>query len=668
MIIFLVAQQELTPMKNKYYHHFLHASQQLANIESIDYYLAKQLIQAYDQEENVLLFHVLMALSENLRQGHTCLPLAIIAEQCWAASPEKGESTAKMGFQFPELTQLIQLFSHKQFSETANTPIIYWQGCLYLRRYFIFEQQLASIIYSKLNNVSKDFDIEQAKQCLQAVFPEYKQTQSKTKVLDWQMISVANALNKNFSIIAGGPGTGKTYTVTKLLAAIILRAKKSHLPLPRIAMVAPTGKAAQRLSESISKTKAQLSGKICESILEVIPEHAQTIHRLLGVIPQQVYFRHHQDNLLPIDVLLIDEASMVDLALMTRLLKAVPLPCQVILLGDADQLPSVQSGSVLNELAPKPHIGYSIENINYLEELTGQNLAGFQVRSTELGYDHLTLLTQSRRFDGKGGIALLANAVISGDSHQSWQLLQQEKQQLQLLEGTCLLTDSEDFSALIARYYFPLLITDNLIDAFALFKQFRVLVATRKGRNGVEQLNRVIKEYLQQLFQQKENKLLDINKHYHGQPIMISENNYQIGLFNGDIGFIWRDNTGHLMAVFEGEEQQDNEAIDKKYREDQKPLWSTNYRSFMISQLPQYETVYAMTIHKTQGSEFDHVFMALPEQSDHLLLSRELLYTGVTRAKKQLSVFSKKNVWQQAVKQKVVRYANLAQRLALLVT
>ncbi len=657
-MIFLVAQQELTIMKNKYYQHFLHASQQLANIESIDYYLANQLAQTYQQMDDAVLYHVFMALSENLRQGHTCLPLTVIAGQCWAASPEKAEHLAKMGFQFPELAQLTQLFSHEQFSEAANTPIIYWRGCLYLRRYFIFEQQLAAIIYSKLNNANKNVDIEQAKQCLQAVFPDSKQTKSKASVVDWQMISVANALNKNFSIIAGGPGTGKTYTVTKLLAAIILRAQKLQIDLPRIAMVAPTGKAAQRLSESISKTTVQLSGKICESILKIIPEQAQTIHRLLGVIPQQVYFRHHQDNLLPIDVLLIDEASMVDLALMTRLLKALPSHCQVILLGDADQLPSVQSGSVLNELAPKPHIGYSIENIRYLQELTGQNLEDFQVNSTQSGYDHLTLLTQSRRFDGKGGIALLANAVISGDSHQSWQLLQQEKQQLQLLEETTLLTDNEDFSALIASYYFPLLIADKLIDAFALFKQFRVLVATRKGKNGVEQLNMLIKEHLKQLFQQKENKPLDINKLYHGQPIMISENNYQIGLFNGDIGFIWRDSAGHLMAVFEGEEQQDKQGGDQ----------TANYRRFMISQLPQYETVYAMTIHKTQGSEFDHVFMVLPEQSEHQLLSRELLYTGITRAKKQLSVLSKKHVWQQAVKQKVVRYANLARRLALLAT
>jgi exodeoxyribonuclease V alpha subunit len=652
-------------MKNKHYAHFAQASQSLSGIETIDYYLANQLIYAYKQADNAVLYHAFMALSESLRQGHTCLPLTVLANQCWASAPEKGDVAAKTGFQFPTISLLEALFSNGEFKEEANNPVIYWQGCLYLRRYFYFEKKLASSIYHKINPIDKQpYDLAILQQCLQAVFPENDLTPTVTSAkltisnqVDWQLISVANALNKNFSIITGGPGTGKTYTVTKLLAAIVLRAQKMEQNVPVIAMVAPTGKAAQRLSESIAKTSAQFSGLICDSILAAIPSQAQTIHRLLGVVPNQNYFKHHQENPLAIEVLLIDEASMVDLALMTRLFNALPDHCQVILLGDADQLPSVQSGAVLNELAPKPHSGYSYKNSHYLQTLLGQKLPALPASSNEQNCDYLTLLTQSRRFDNQGGIGLLANAVISGEAAQSWHLLKTKNSQLNLYASANLSIENDYFHDLIKQYYFPLLTAKTVTEAFTLFNKFRVLVATRKGRNGVEYLNELIKEQLKLLWQKQTNQLLLIDKLYHGQPIMICENNYQVGLFNGDIGFIWRDQQGHLMAFFEGDSKTQTTNITTDKNE------SKNYRTFMISQLPQYETVYAMTIHKTQGSEFNHVLMILPEQSDHQLLSRELLYTGITRAKQQLTVLAKAMVWQQAVKQKVVRYSNLAKRL-----
>ncbi len=646
-------------MKNKHYRHFLHASQQLANIESIDYYLANQLVYAYNQADNKLLYHVFMALSESLRQGHTCLPLHVIAGQCWASADEKTNVEAKKGFQFPSIECLKALFSSTDFDEHANMPVIYWHDCLYLRRYFNFEKELAQAIKGKLTGTRQQTDLALLTQCLHCVFPDTKSSNVKeNKEPDWQMISVANALNKDFTIIAGGPGTGKTYTVTKLLAAIILKAKLQQKALPTIAMVAPTGKAAQRLSESIGKTVSQFRRQLntlSDDILAAIPEQAQTIHRLLGVIPNQLQFKHHQDNLLAIEVLLVDEASMVDLALMTRLFRALPEHCQVILLGDADQLPSVQSGSVLNELVPKPHLGYSKTNMTYLQQLTGQNISSFLAKESYAS-DHLTLLTQSRRFDGEGGIGLLAKAVIEGESHSSWQLLQQQNSQLTHVSSKTLTADNDYLMPLVKQYFLPLLDCNTIDEAFECFKQFRVLVATRQGKSGVEFFNEEIKNRLQRLWQQKSGQVLAINSLYHGQPIMISENNYQTGLFNGDIGFIWQDQAGHLMAVFETN-------TDQPAFEENSTNEPTNYRYFLISQLPQYETVYAMTIHKTQGSEFEHVLMVLPEQSDHQLLSRELLYTGITRAKKHLSIVAKSTVWQQAVQQKVKRYANLAKRL-----
>ena len=650
---------------------FRQAQQQFAGIEAIDFYLAEQLTQSFLQnpdhqkeqlaEHSELLFVLFMALSESLRQGHSCLPLAIIAKSYWGRASDNDNIITQQGFLFPEQSSLIAIIECLNCEPTDNSkhPVVFWHNSLYLRRYFCFEQELAQAIKPRLSHRSND-DLHAIKACLAQVFTQDDFIKKSAEQLDWQMVSVANALNKKFSIVAGGPGTGKTYTVTKILAAIILLAQQTNNKpinaVPRIAMVAPTGKAAQRLSESINKAVQQFSGQISAQALAAIPKQAQTIHRLLGVIPQSIQFKHHQHNKLAIDVLLIDEVSMVDLALMTRIFRALPDHCQVILLGDADQLPSVMAGSVLTALAPRPHLGYSIENIDYLQTVTQQAALKnkqFLVKKSSLANqnhsDHLTFLQKSHRFDGQGGIGLLAAAVINGDSELSWQLLIDKTSQITRAP----LSMTETLTPLVKQYYLPLLQSNELEQAFAQLNKFRVLCVTRQGETGVEAVNEKIIRLL------SEHAVIDHEHCYHGQPIMIKENNYQMSLYNGDIGLIWRDSEGHLMAFFENSDDMGNDAENHFTHQPQQ----NTYRCFMLSQLPPYETVYAMTIHKTQGSEFEHVLMMLPEKSDHRLLSRELLYTGITRAKSQLTLYSKANVWQQGVNKKVQRYDNLAARL-----
>jgi len=407
-----------------------------------------------------------------------------------------------------------------------------------------------------------------------------------------------------------------------------------------IGLVAPTGKAAQRLSESVTNAIAGFKDHIDEEILKKIPTTAQTLHRLLGVIPNNPNFRHDQENMLELDVLLIDEVSMVDLAMMARIFRALPLHCKVILLGDADQLPSVSAGSVLADLAPRPHPGYSKENIDYLSSVTAtQFTKKEQVKKSksdklknEENADHVTFLMKSRRFDDAGGIGKIASAVIKGDTRISWQLLNEAKDisQLTLLTGN----SSSWLAPLVDKYYRPLFSCEQVEQAFSLLLKFRVLCATRQGEQGVAHVN----EQIQSLLFAQQNRLPS-NALYHSQPIMINENDYRLGLYNGDIGILWRNDAGHLMAVFEDVDQQ--------------------YKWIMPSRLPQFETVYAMTIHKTQGSEFEHVALVLPNQKDNRLLSRELLYTGITRAKKHLSIAATANVWRQGVESQVIRYSGL---------
>jgi len=637
------------------YKQFQQAQQQLSNIEAVDYFFAKEISQSLhgekllDTEQHSQVFHLLVALSESLRAGHTCLPLSVIANSHYGYRCDNQGIVMNHGFAFTDEINLAKLLvtltdTHQQ------QGIVFNNGRLYLRRYFNFEQELLTFIIEKnrqANDQSQQvFSLLDIKQCIEQLFPELSQNNKPEEEVDWQKVAVANAINKPLSIIAGGPGTGKTYTVTKLLAALVmLNEKDSSREDKNIALVAPTGKAAQRLSESITNALQGFESLVGEQVLAKIPQQAQTLHRLLGVIPNSVNFRHHQGNFLNIDVLLIDEVSMVDLPMMVRVFRALPSHCQVILLGDADQLPSVAAGSVLNDLAPKPHSGFSVENQQYLESITAYKQLYSSKKETKsnlsiLPADHLVFLEKSRRFDGEGGIGKVANHVINGNFKDSWLLLEASGKPVVVGDSSCnalrLSPNKIDnwLFDLVKTYYLPIFELKTVAEAFKQLQKFRILCATRVGKQGVEALNEQVHNLLIQ-----QGVITAFQTRYRGQPIMINVNNYALGLYNGDIGLLWKNDAGHLMAVFE---QANNE-----------------YKWVNPARLPQHETVYAMTIHKTQGSEFEHVVLILPDQTDNKLLSRELMYTGITRAKKKLSIASLVNVWRHGVNTKTQRYSGI---------
>jgi len=712
------------------YGRFSQVKEAILGVEAIDYFFAKEMLSALtspndsqqlteeltdsiaDSERQANLYHVFLALSASLRAGHSCLPLSEIAGQHWgkgfaklASQKEEdlGESDNALshaGFVFSPLTELQAMLVVLNIKDSDQKLLVFQHDNLYLRRYFQFESDLGQAISSRLLQQCQ-YDNDKIKQCIGTLFPNTEvatdDLNNDSREIDWQKVAVANAINKNFSVIAGGPGTGKTYTVTKLLAALVMleqigldqkvleqqsdQTKEQAAPVLNIALVAPTGKAAQRLSESIVNAITGFKDLIDDKVLAQIPTQAQTLHRLLGVLPNSPNFRHHEDNRLAYDIVLIDEVSMVDLPLMTRVFRALKDTAKVILLGDADQLPSVAAGSVLADIAPRPHGGYSFDNEHYLTQVcqlsvdqlshyfSTQKQSSNNNQSNESRFDYLSFLVKSRRFDGKGGIGLIANSVIEGDVKSSWQLLNNAQQtgQLSLAQGDL----SSWLAPLVQQYYQPIESCGDVSDAFKLLSQFRVLCATRQGDYGVEQINEVIKGYLGKNnapFQQHQQTL------YHGQPIMINENDYRLGLYNGDIGIIWRvvDQEGkeHLMACFEDSLAQ-NEKVDTKAAESAEVPQQV-IRRILPSRLPKFESVYAMTIHKTQGSEFSHVAMVISatqsmsqagqqekQKSGSKLLSRELLYTGITRAKKQLTIAANQRVWQQGVTAQVQRHSGL---------
>jgi len=657
------------------YMNFSQAQQQLANIAAIDYFFARDMVFALSSrsasksannsnisiEQEHILIHLFMALSESLRAGHTCLPLAEISKVHWAVAFDEQGLCSHQGYVFPSLEILSSLLELLNIDIDAQQPIVIDHNNLYMRRYYQFEYELSQGINERLKQQTS-VSLSEISSIVNKLFPLDKITNDQAPreqqtEIDWQKIAVANAINKSFAVIAGGPGTGKTYTVTKLLAALLmLNANRSDKQALEITLVAPTGKAAQRLSESIINAISGFKGLIDDNVLAVMPTQAKTIHRLLGVIPNSPNFRHNQNNLLSCDVLLIDEVSMVDLPMMTRIFRALKSDAKVILLGDADQLPSVAVGSVLADISPRPHRGYSEENLGYLAQVcqldSSQLKSSFEYTAltTSTYHDYLSFLIKSRRFDGEGGIGKLATHVIQGQATQSWQLLEsstvQKQNQLTLVDNNL----SIWLAPLVNKYYQDIAQCHDIAQAFSMLAKFRVLCVTRQGEFGVDALNQWIKELLILRYNRSQTS-------YHGMPIMISENDYRLGLFNGDIGLLWRTEDGHLMAFFESSDETD--IIEKEHEKQQEQTKFKPYKILLPSRLPKYDAVYAMTIHKTQGSEFEHVAIVLPNQAEHQLLSRELLYTGITRAKNSLTIASNKQTWQFGVKTAIKRYSGL---------
>ncbi|HEY5717906.1 MAG TPA: exodeoxyribonuclease V subunit alpha, partial [Motiliproteus sp.] len=426
------------------------------------------------------------------------------------------------------------------------------------------------------------------------------------------------------------------YTVTRLLAALQAVAGGTL----RMQMAAPTGKAKQRLLESISAAKQQLQQDgFAPALLASLPTSAHTLHGLLGVRPNSTQLRHHADNPLPLDLLLIDEASMVDLPMMTRVLRALPPQARLILVGDANQLPSIAVGSVLADLAPLPHAGYSAAAAASIADLCGYALPSVD----GAGQDHVSLLRKSHRFDGSGGIGHLAEAVIELQGEASWQQLQ----------GAAVGTDSDTddsaqlgwvapaqheawLEAAVARYFRPLLQAPDLAQAFERLAAFRILVPTRVGPQGVEALNIAIENQLA-----RHHAGVRPGGHYAGRPIMVTRNHHGLGLFNGDVGLLWPNAHGVLEACFEQE---------------------GGIRRVNLGLLPPVESVFAMTIHKTQGSEFGQVALLLPDRAARLL-SPELIYTGITRAKQRCVLLASERLWCEALAGRASRWSGLAARV-----
>ncbi|WP_208615264.1 exodeoxyribonuclease V subunit alpha [Xenorhabdus kozodoii] len=613
-----------------------------------------QFAYAMIEDENPLLLLVTALLSAESGAGHVCLPLARISPKYFfeGRQPELAASLWSLAGE-PDQRQILAVLQTCPAVSTggAPTPMILTHHRetgyrLYLQRMWQSERRVADFFaavalvdtFSQTAGDQTVVDEIQLRRILDALFGV-----TCGEKIDWQKVAAAVAVTSRISVISGGPGTGKTTTVAKLLAALIKLHEEKKL---NIQLAAPTGKAAARLTESLREAVKKLD--LTPEQWHSIPEQAQTIHRLLGAQPDSQKLRYGRNNPLSLDVLIIDEASMVDLPMMAHLIDALPARAKVIFLGDKDQLASVEAGAVLGDICRFAEQGYSAKRAEQLGRLTGCQLTAYSAPSTSHSdesvpavRDCLCLLRKSYRFNSASGIGQLASAVNQGDRAGVATVLNQSFPDVDFYP---LLAD-EDYQRLLAEtaagYYQYLAMANKRAPEEAIlaeFNRFRLLCALREGPFGVAGLN----QRVEQLLHRKGAIILSRNmenRGYVGRPIMILRNDSTLGLFNGDIGIMLKDQDNELKAYFQ--------------------LSDGQIKGFQPSRLPQHETAYVMTVHKSQGSEFEHTALVLPTQYSPIV-SRELVYTALTRAREKLTIYANKPVLDKAVTTATQRRSGLA--------
>lgn len=652
-------------------------------IRELDLALPRFLTTQAEVNPDPVLVLAITLVSHQLGRGHVCLDLkAVLADpdNVLAIPPAQDAGMAHVHRPSGLLTGwtcdewLTRLRSHQEVVASTdamgNNPLVLSGHRLYLRRYWQYERQVEAAILQRMAHgpaASSSGMDALIRQNLDLLYPPAKPAEPGT---DWQKVACALAARNAFSIITGGPGTGKTTTVVRLLALLQqVAADSGATRLLRIRLAAPTGKAAARLKESIAGAISKLPDAFWKNdfVIESIPRDVVTLHRLLGSRPDSRQFRHNAANPLPLDVLVVDECSMVDLEMMAATVQALPDHARLVLLGDKDQLASVEAGSVLGALCRQADHGhYHSATIAWIQSVTGQMIEScFQNDHGRQLDQHVVMLRKSYRFTSSSGIGQLAAAVNGDvdakpiDDIRAAPPADLRFLKLQDLNHEAIYSGYADYLSVIREGHPDDDAESSAWEAWAariLAAQtgFQVLCALRQGPHGVEGLNRQIERLL------KEAGLLPAipgvpgsGSWFVGRPVMVTRNDYRLNLMNGDIGV--------TLLYPLGQEANGSSRLGLRVAFP-KGDGSGGVRWVLPSRLTSVETVFAMTVHKSQGSEFTHCALLLPPDLNPVL-TRELIYTGITRAKTHFTLISfdheKTDILKEAMQRRVVRSGGL---------
>jgi len=602
-------------------------------------------------------------------RGHTCLPLKSINQpnQILAWPIENQDELESLWTTLPNnlpdwlsalrASRLVRQISPQPEHSQADTgqPLVLSgseeEPLLYLRRYYLHEEQVANDILQR-TKAAHPVDEALAQRWLGRLFDT-----DVTDEVNWQKIACAVALRASLTVITGGPGTGKTYTAARLLA--LLFAIDKNPERLRVALAAPTGKAAARLRQSIDSSLQELDLRLGDELnLDSFTRRmgaARTLHSLLGARPDTRMMRFNASHPLDIDILIVDEASMIHLEMMSALLQAMPAGAKVILLGDKDQLASVEAGSVLGDLCQGASNGnYNLETNRYIKSVSEITLpAEFladNIRPTPLA-QQTVMLRKSRRFGGL--IGQLALAVNDGNGVVAQRLINtdttgvlQATHHPTLATALNLAVHGRTGATACYADYLRLVNTKPVEPAhhdawvksvLTAFDRFRILCAVHEGDWGTQNLNTSVQQALAAA-----GLLKPKGEWFSGRPVMVTRNDAELGVFNGDVGVTLPGQLGALRVYF---------------------LDGDQLRSVGVNRLAHVETAFAMTVHKCQGSEFFHTALVLP-QGGARLLTRELVYTGITRAREHFTLIEgQSGLLHQAIEHQSERASGLERLL-----
>jgi len=565
----------------------LAALRKSAHLRRADVALGEWIARAFPESEAEVALAAALA-ARAVADGHSALELA--RASMWLATLD-GEGKPPALPRVEAWCEALARSTAVHANGSAGDPrplVLDAQDRVYLRRYFDYELQLAQALTARSQALSK---------------PRVPGPESRAPDIDpEQQRAIEIALTRRFALVTGGPGTGKTHGVARILTALAQAAHAQGERL-RIALAAPTGKAAARLGESLRAQLAKLD--LPEAVAAQLPRDAQTVHRLLGISPWRLQPCFDRIAPLPFDVVVVDEVSMVDLPLMAKLVTAIPESARLILLGDPDQLSAVEAGNVLGALVEAANAG-------------------------ALGDCHVAL-TRSHRFGAESTLGALATSITHGDAEAALRALART--------DTVALVEDASLTRLVdgaAEAYRPIIDASDHATALHAARGFRVLTALRHGTSGCLALDRAIAQRMQRMLGTRADE-----KWWRGRLVLVTANRPELGLFNGDTGVVWPEADGSLKVWFEAG--------------DGTP------RAFAPAVLPPHEGAFAMTVHKAQGSEFERV--ALVTGPDSAVLTRELLYTGVTRARSGLALYSTPETLQRGIANRTFRMSGLADRL-----
>lgn len=591
----------------------------------------------------------LFALSKRMQEGHVCLNLNELTfdKEFW----KEFDGNQIIKDDFPENSSLVGKTSND------NRPFVLANNKLYQSRNYFYETKIIDTLKELVGEEMAEFESRKRALLQQSDF--LKKLQSKDSNLatfsseekpDWQLVAAIQSTLNNVTIVTGGPGTGKTTTVAKILALL-----NKVDPKLKITMTAPTGKAAARMKESLQASFTDERNKQFDIEGKVNKLDAKTIHRLLGAVYQSPFFKHNKENPLDFDVVIVDEASMIGVGLFAKLLDALKPSSRLIILGDSEQLASVDSGSLFGDLCTglKPNENkFSKEQLHFVNSFLAKDRQlgqEYKLKNANTFLDeHLIRLKKTYRYDQDTKMGQFTKAVIKGEAEKLENVLALNDESLILDQAY----DEGLFNTFIKGYK-EFIEEEDIKQALRKLNHCRVLCALRQGSQGVYRINTQIESLLKASFnRKKDDKGISYfnpsDGFYHNQPIMVTKNTPQIGLFNGDVGIVRKNAEGRLKAHF----------VNAKKEKNRKEFISIN-----PAVIPEWETVFAITIHKSQGSEFDKVLVILPKNQENRILTRELLYTGITRAKEKAIIQSSLDLIKSTTEKAVNRVSGIQERI-----